>query len=61
MINNYEIKNVNNEEILYIYFNFDYELSSEDFQNKKKQKTNKKIKKFIITRNAPIYAQGEIN
>lgn len=46
MINNYEIKIINNEEVLYIYMDFDYEfakLKSEDV----KKKLNEMIKDYL--------------
>ena len=44
MIDSYEIKKVNNEEVLYIHFNIDMEFS---FFNKNKEKLEELIKKFI--------------
>ena len=46
MINSYKIKNINGEEVLYLYFDFKYEFSSEDFNNMK-EKIEDKIKEFI--------------
>lgn len=46
MINNYEIKKVNNEEVLYLYFDFNYEFGLINSKNKK-QSLNKIIKKYI--------------
>lgn len=44
MIENYEIKNINGEDVLYLYFNLDSEFSN--FKNQKK-KIEDTIKKFI--------------
>ena len=46
MIDNYEIKKVNNEEILYIYLNFNIEFGKIDFK-KEKNKFQNIIKEFI--------------
>lgn len=46
MINNYEIKRENNEEILYLYFDFNLEFAKIKGKNKK-QKINEIIKEYI--------------
>lgn len=46
MVNNYEIKKVNNEEILYLYLDFNYEFSKINFKEKQ-DKFEKIIKDFI--------------
>jgi len=46
MINNYKVKKVNNEEILYIYINLDNEFAKENLKDKK-QKLDKIIKEYL--------------
>ena len=45
MINNYAIKNINGKEVLYLYFDFNYEFAFLNF-NKKKQRIKNIIKKY---------------
>jgi len=46
MINSYEIKRINNEDVLYLYFDFDYEFANLNFKEKKED-LEKTIRKFI--------------
>ena len=57
MIDKYEIKKINNKDVMYIYINIDYDFSIAEF-NKKRKRIEKYIEDFI--KNNKIAFQGNI-